>query len=440
MRRFLITLSLVFILKAQADDAWTSSMIVAKSKAKVGNPCVAIDKDGNVVAIWVDTENDLYGIYSSVFDVVTQSWGLPEKVSEASCHEKKVLTPALSMDEKGNAIAIWGGDGIYATYYDALVKKWIPYEHPLKEEKGEWPVVSFDGDGNAIAVWHNKIASAIQVSHFDKKSMEWSKPKDLAESASYWGFFMHEYSPRTKIAMDKLGNAIAIWEEKKGKNRGVIQSAYYDRYTDTWRDAVDVTNERANYGFDVHISPDGNALAALSYSCYENTAIEVLNFDMSCSLWEYPGTIVSIGIRPIILTNDLNHKALGSHWFVSKKHCQFVGAIGDETSSSESWTKHAIVSDAMVFYYDLAMDDWGNVFAAWNEFDGDLQIQRAAFFSRDTKEWTQPKTLSMEPGESFGETAVAMHPCGHGAILWNGFDEAEQQYVIRAAVFQKPFN
>ncbi|NGX38540.1 MAG: hypothetical protein K1000chlam2_01714 [Chlamydiae bacterium] len=435
MKRVLLFLSMLFLLKGQAEDAWTSSIVIAKSKEILGHPHVAIDESRNVIAVWEDC--GLHGIYSSVFDAATHSWGLPERLSEVNGHEENIRTPSLSMDTSGNAIAIWGGKGIHAAYYDFSSKRWLPYGDLLKNDECCFPSISFDGDGNAIAVWHNEGASAIQVSHFDKSTMTWSESKDLAGSTSYWGFLTHEYSPRAKVTTDNFGNAIAMWIENKGKERNILQAAYYDRLTNMWGNTINVSDEVQIFGFDVCMSSNSNAIAAFSHLISSQVTPEVVEFNMNRLTWECPGSIGGIGSQPMVAINASNNKALGCLW-CSIGGLQFVSAIYDESIPTENWVDedHLMISNSFVIFYDLSMDGHGNVIAAWNERNEDIQIERASYYSMAAREWTQPKTLSVEPNESLGETAVSMHPCGHAAILWNGFDEAEEQHILHVAIFQ----
>ncbi len=115
---------------------------------------VASDDRGNTRAVWAQSDGIRGNILSSLY-VPGTGWGEAELLEE---DDDNAATPMISMDDAGNAIAVWTQfDGfrysVYANEYDA-VAGWSG-RHIIEEFLGqaELPYSATGGDGTTIAVW-----------------------------------------------------------------------------------------------------------------------------------------------------------------------------------------------------------------------------------------------------------------------------------------------
>lgn len=196
-------------------------------------PQVAIDNNGNAIAVWDDglsLGTSVTGsVWASRYDVATGQWG------EAFVIEQGTLDATnaqIEMDAAGNAFVVWLQDNdntdgfndsfeIRARRYDATTDLWEPevsvqntdtrvnqfginLERPL-----DVPALAVDTAGNALLVWSEEINGdfVIRVSHYDisKDTPTWSPPEQISDDT--YGFAMYP-----DIAIDESGNALVVWQ------------------------------------------------------------------------------------------------------------------------------------------------------------------------------------------------------------------------------------
>ena len=122
------------------------------------NPRVAMNPDGNAIVVWMqgyktDNSGDVIGlnaVWANRYDAATDSWfTTPRPISDFA----GAANPQIAMDDNGNAIAVWEqGGNIFANRYVAGQANWF-------ESSAEWvalgssPQIAMDTSGNAIIVW-----------------------------------------------------------------------------------------------------------------------------------------------------------------------------------------------------------------------------------------------------------------------------------------------
>ncbi|NGX63971.1 MAG: hypothetical protein KR126chlam6_01394 [Candidatus Anoxychlamydiales bacterium] len=453
MKRIIFVLLFLFTIYGWADIPSKSKVKISsplarnvvQSKGELISPWVAIDESGNVITVWEDAGSG--EIFSKVFDAKQNCWGALQKISEVSTVDPFENILDFSMNKIGNAIGVWGGKGICATHYDPSTQKWLPYLELCQEDICSSPSIALDNEGNAIAIWHNKTASAIQVSHFDKKMVAWSEPIDLTGATSFWGLCKHSYMGPTKVVSDGMGNGMAMWVEKNGEKGGIIQSAYFDRLSNGWTGITSVKSTihapmNLPLGFDISASKGGNVLAATSYLISNNSDIniqmlDVFSWDLNEQIWKLSDA--HFGLCPIVRTNDLNHQAL-AYIFTSEEDMSFFGVTKDRNDLSESWWSNMIFDQGAILSYDLAMDDHGNLITAWSKIkETDCEWLIGAYFNRSKKEWTIHKLLFEGPiGSLYDRISVDINSHGQGVVLWSHFDTTKKLNMLNA-VFLKEY-
>ena len=116
--KFLCSLFLlVTVFKVHASD---QRVVVAQSDNYVTYPAIAIDGEGNALALW--TDKGLQGIYSAKYDAHKKIWEPAIRLSNNDARSLNDFKPAIQMDNNGNAVAVWSGDQVRGLYYDASSK------------------------------------------------------------------------------------------------------------------------------------------------------------------------------------------------------------------------------------------------------------------------------------------------------------------------------
>jgi hypothetical protein len=135
------------------------------------NPQIAFDADGNALAVWKQWRNSRYYIYANRFSSTTGRWEAAIQISGETGLSAE--DPQIAIDSDGNALAVWREfDGsywnIYANRYDHT-SGWSnagAIEHATGHAKA--PQISMDGSGRALAVWyqHDGTRNRIYASRF----------------------------------------------------------------------------------------------------------------------------------------------------------------------------------------------------------------------------------------------------------------------------------
>lgn len=137
-----------------AGTGWTGATLVADVLLNDVHPQVAMDSGGNAIAVWSYLDGARDDLWASRY-VADADWGTPELIEAGSGN---ALSPALAMDSGGNAVAVWhqsegGMYSIMANHYVAGTG-WGT-AGLLEDGSGPalYPHVAMNAGGNAIAVW-----------------------------------------------------------------------------------------------------------------------------------------------------------------------------------------------------------------------------------------------------------------------------------------------
>jgi hypothetical protein len=85
------------------SDAWQSPVDLAGSTGKTYSPDVAMDANGEALAVWTNNGSSIEAASSPA----GAQWLSPTRISSTG----PVSSPLVAMDARGNAVAIWEGEG-----------------------------------------------------------------------------------------------------------------------------------------------------------------------------------------------------------------------------------------------------------------------------------------------------------------------------------------
>ncbi len=242
------------------------------------------------------------------------------------------------------------------------------------QRSGSQPQIVSDGSGNVVAVWRDldDDTEAIRAAFRPRggsfgSAQRISSPSVAAES------------PR--VAMDRLGNTVAVWHVSTTGRDSVVQAAIRPAGGE-WSAPQDLS-EPAEPAFGANVSISSGRI----------TVVWVARHN-----WQ-----------PVIRTSS--------------------------RSMTDAWSPATIISGPVGGSFEpaVAMDDQGGAVAAWQWFDGTYRVIQASVRSADGT-WSEPEQLSA-PGRSASEAVVAMDGAGNAVAGWirsNGTNPAAQ-ISLRAA-------
>jgi hypothetical protein len=188
-------------------------------------PQIAIDANGDALAIWLKADSMGTKIWASRYTLGT-GWGAEEPVESDKTGNSS--GGQIEFDPNGNAIAVWVlDDNITANRYTPGAG-WGT-EEPLESNSigmtsgffGE-PQIGIDSDGNALVVWQrtDNMDSSIYSNRYTV-GIGWGMAELIETGGGRAG------SPQ--IAIDPNGNALAIWQQTENPADG--DDAVVNRYT-----------------------------------------------------------------------------------------------------------------------------------------------------------------------------------------------------------------
>ena len=294
-------------------------------------------------------------------------------------------SPQIAIDPFGNAIAVWYQfDGCHLTIQAStklLGGSWQlePDTLSLSDQDAFNPQIVIDSFGNATVVWEKYNGSHVIIQASTKLyGGDWQlKPDNLSLS--------NQNASNPQIAVDSLGNVVAIWQRWDGHNN-IIQSS------------------TKLFGSNWQIVPDNLSLpgqdavnAQIAISEYDNTIVVWQRFD-------------------------------GSHHII-----QAVSRF-----LQEDWQKvpeNISLPGHHAFAPQIAVDSWGNATVVWNQFDNDYGMIKASTKLFGGNWQLIPDTLSL-PGRNAFFPQIAIDLFGHVTVAWECYDEKKLRCIQTST---KPF-
>jgi hypothetical protein len=255
-------LALVVAPSVHAVPGWLAPANFVGGAGSVGHLRIAVDGQGDAMAVWQSEDGELEGGVSSyeartAFRPAGGAWQAPERLSLGgqSADEANV-----AFDVHGDAFAVWEaysssvpeGDAhfsIQAAFRPAGGAWQAPVDlSPVEAPWSVHPSLAVDVQGDAIVTWNRAEGPGggyVQEA-FRPAGGVWQAPVDVTQGNA-WG----DYS---QVAFDKQGDALAMWQDP-------LQSAFMPA-GGTWQPPSIVGSELvARPGSDFAVDGRGDAVA-----------------------------------------------------------------------------------------------------------------------------------------------------------------------------------
>lgn len=374
----------------------------------------------------------------TVFAPAARPWQTAVPISAAAGGS----APQVKMDAEGNAIGLWmqitrSTSGVVANRYDASTGRWgTPVSISQETSYVDSASMAIDASGNAIVVCSqaNDSGRAIVARRYSAVSGTWS-------AATVIGSGSHEEAyPR--VAMDAVGNAIAVWQLPNGAKvegamgyfvTGDIVATRYDASKGTWSlpAVIDAGNRRGLYPRIV-MDASGNAIAAWtrlngSTSAGQNDIV-VNHYSAATGVW---GTAAAINSAPGLVSAEIAMDASGNA----------VAAWSQSSGGSYSiWTKRysapagtwgpasVIPAQGAAWLHNLVMDPAGNSIVLWSQANpSELPSLLASRYSAARSGWAMATVIA----ESVGLSGIAMDGHGNALVAWQRGGESTSAVLSR---------
>jgi hypothetical protein len=183
----------------------------------------ATDAQGHTLAVWEQFDGQRFNIWANR-KTVGSGWGIAQLIETDNAGS--AYNPRVAVDSQGNAVAVWQqSDGqhsrIAANRYMVgtgwSTAQWIDAPNTLEAHA---PQVSFDSQGNAIAVWQHKEGKRTRIA------------ANRMVAGAGWGVAGPTengkgYASAPHIASDAQGHLVALWQLQGAKNTTVHTKRYF---------------------------------------------------------------------------------------------------------------------------------------------------------------------------------------------------------------------
>ncbi len=182
-------------------------------------PQLAMDANGNAIAVWVQYEDGIAraSLRTSRY-VAGIGWGAVQRIDTDTLGEVDI--PQIAMDASGNAVAVWRQSRTYPSYYNLWTARYTPATGWGPAELLEtiddsrfshtWVRVAMNGNGQGIVGWVRYDGQA----QTDVAYTIWAKPFDLAGG---WGATSQleggsgSATSGLSVAINSSGTGFAMW-------------------------------------------------------------------------------------------------------------------------------------------------------------------------------------------------------------------------------------
>ena len=361
--------AVVQVAQRAANGAWQGPIDVSSTARDGSEPEIALDSSGNAYALWPNSDGVNVRVEAS-FRPAGGSWQAPVEISAAG---RNAAVPRLAVDAAGTAIAVFqrydGTNQIIQAAVRPAGGGWQAATNLSAAGRDAFqPAVSVNPQGAAVAVWQrsNGTNLMIQASSWAPGGA-WQAPVDLSATG--------QDGIQPQVAVDPNGGAVAVWERQR-----VVQSAVRPPGSG-WQAA---TNVSAPCGVPpvarIAVSPQGTAAAIWTCFVGSSTAIQS-SLRPAGGSWDAPVNLTpgGFGMTPRI-TFDPSGKAIAM-WTVANRWV--VQSASRPAGGGWQPTIDVTANGAVSSEPQIAVDSRGNAVGVWRRYDGSKYIAQGARFDAE---------------------------------------------------------
>ena len=200
--------------------AWDGEQTIETGAGVAFAPQLAVDDSGNAIAVWAQDNGGTNLIYANLFSATGGTWSGETAIGSGA----NGYIPQIAVDNDGNAIAIWLEDASPSPY-----SVWInrysgdAWGTATEMENGvnvsAKPQIGIDAQGNGIAVWKDDTNGRLRYNAYSFDT-GWGTAANLENGTN------NTFIPQ--LAVDTEGHAIAVWRQYSDST--IISSVWTSRY------------------------------------------------------------------------------------------------------------------------------------------------------------------------------------------------------------------
>jgi hypothetical protein len=257
------------------EDGWSFDHGIVAGGDSHQNPQIAVEPEGNALAVWEQSDGTRYDLWASRYTPESH-WGSAERIEAGNAGD--AVRPRVAVDLEGNVLAIWEQfDGVrWSIWANRYTRSggWSAAQRVESNGAGDArrPQIAIDGSGNVVAVWIQSDGTRFNVwTNRYTPGRSWGTP-ELIETDNT------SNASKPRIAVDPNRNALAVWEQSDGTRVHL----WSNRYTQLngWGTAEVVENLlNSSHSPQVAVDARGNGLVVWHQSGDRRTDIWANRFE-----------------------------------------------------------------------------------------------------------------------------------------------------------------
>jgi len=395
------------------------------------NPQIAMDDLGNAVVVWRRSDGSHYIVQTRRYSAETSTWSSVQNLSVVGQH---TFDPQVAMDGLGNAIVVWrrtdGRNYIVQTRrYNTETSTWSAVQTlSVAGQISYDPQISMDTLGNAITIWRRYDGShyIVQARRYNVETDTWASVQDLSDVGE------HTFDPQVALAMNELGNAVAVWRRTDGRNY-IVQTRIYNAETNTWSSVQDLSvSGQIAYDPQVAIDELGNAVAVWRRYNGSHYIVQTRRYSVENSTWSSVQNLSVVGqdsYGPQVAVDFLGNAVAVWHRYDVNNY-RVKARRYDVQADTWSSLQDLSASGQVTYDPQVAMDALGNATVVWRRSDGSHYIVQTSRYNAETSTWSTVQDLSVAGNNTF-HPQVAMDTLGDAVVVWRRSDG--RNYIVQAS-------
>jgi len=244
-----------------AGVGWGAATTISDGVGNATAPQIAVDTNGDAVVVWQQLDG-IQNVWANHY-LAGWGWGTATTISDGAGN---ATAPQVAADTSGNAVAVWAQsdgtrDNIMANRY-LNGSGWGTAALIETDNNGAAakPQVSVAADGNAIAVWQQSDGTRTNI---------WSNRYTAGTGWDAAALIEHDDTGDAtdpQVAVDGLGNAVAIWTQSDGLHNNIWANRY--AADNAWGTPALIESDNSGDASlpRIAIGTDGNAVAVWQQS------------------------------------------------------------------------------------------------------------------------------------------------------------------------------
>lgn len=408
---------------AIAAKTWgTAALIETSNVGDAYAPQIAIDSNGNALAVWEQSDGVNQNIYANRYSASSGVWGTATLIDNIPGIAKR---PQITFDASGNALAVWYqfdgvNNSIFANRYTAGTDTWGTAA-VIENNTGDAldPQIAIDINGNALVVWNQNDGTRNNIwsNRYTAGTGNWGTAQ-LIETGTGTAFGQ-------QIVIDHNGNALAVWEQFGGSVNDIWANRY-DAGTGLWDTAALIETDNLGSADAPQIAIDANGNALAVWQQYDGTRYNIsANRYTAGSGWGTAALIESDNFGPAYqpqIAFDSNGNALAV-WQQNTVTGVNIWA-NRYTAGADIWGTAALVENNSVgssSYPQIAFDTTGNALAVWYQNDG---LRTNIWSNRYTANsgWGTAALIETDNAGPADSPQIAIDANGNALAVWEQSD------------------